>query len=703
MKKKCFLLIIGFMLFLKPLLAIDRDSYYVNTGTYQSFREFARGVNFFNDERYEAAIESFRYALTSNPRDKYIRYWYSRALYKNGYSDLAVNEWNNLEKMGYGDPIILSKINKYGTVILDEPVEETLSNFIYLRSFSQNIDFLENINQPIDIEVKNDGRLFVLDYSDSALKIFDVNGEMIKEITHGRRILNENVNWFTRIWQFITRVYPYEKLKNPRGFAFDSLDNIYIANTGADNILKYNSNGDYITNIAFSGIIDGALLGPSALAIDNSDKLYVADTGNNRISVFNNNGEFLLSFASTGTGDGELFRPSGIAVNDTSVYVADTGNARIVQFDVYGNYVSTIENEMFDEPRGLSFSTDGNLFIADGERVYYYNITYDTFTTLQNSERYTITPTSVNEGPDGSIYITDFLAGGIDIYIRKEEYYANLDVFLDRSYLSAYPTIVESVTVRDRFGNPIKGLNAGNFNFIENGTVSHNIAFYDAIELTQHRFVFLIEDSAEGALYENKMKDEIENFMAALSPEDEVLVIHYNDEISSSYQYTTSKLEALDDANNLTFTGGVSSLTDAIYEAIRFSGASFKPTSIIHFTSSSYQNLELAEFDGIRFEELADYAKNSSVSISHAYIGSEKSNYFYDLLVNNTYGMLIDTDVSLNYEEDIDYIKNIDFGKYYIHYKTLDASSQKGNFRTVLVRVEYRGMYGEEESGYIIP
>ena len=214
------------MLLLKPLSAIDRDAYYVNADTYDSFREFARGVNFFDDERYEASIESFRYALTSNPRDKYIRYWYSRALYKSGYIDLAVNEWDNLEKMGYGDPIILSKIDKYGTVALDESKEVTLSNFIYLRSFSQNLSFLENINQPIDVEVKNDGRLFVLDYSDSALKIFDVNGDIIKEINRGKRLANESTNWFARIWQFIRRAYPYEKLTKPSGIAFDSFENI---------------------------------------------------------------------------------------------------------------------------------------------------------------------------------------------------------------------------------------------------------------------------------------------------------------------------------------------------------------------------------------------------------------------------------------------------------------------------------------------
>ena len=171
--------------------------------------------------------------------------------------------------------------------------------------------------------------------------------------------------------------------------------------------------------------------------------------------MFDINGNYLFSFGKLGENEGEFFSPAGIVVNNNNIYVADTGNKRIQKFDISGNYVSTIKHEMFKEPRGLSFSSDGNLFIADGGKVYYYDINANSFTLFNNSERYTTTPTSIAEDKNGAIYLADFMSGRIDVYTRKEEYYANLDVFLDKQYLSKFPVVVSSVTVRDRLANPV--------------------------------------------------------------------------------------------------------------------------------------------------------------------------------------------------------------------------------------------------------
>ena len=180
--------------------------------------------------------------------------------------------------------------------------------------------------------------------------------------------------------------------------------------------------------------------------------------------------------------NGEFFSPAGIAVNDQYIYVADMGNKRIQQFDLSGNYIQTIKHNLFNEPRGLSFARDGNLYIADGSKVFYYDILESDFTIFNNSERYTVTPTSVAESPNGNIYLTDFMSGRIDVYTRKEEYYANLDVFVDREYLNKFPVVVASVTVRDRAMNPVVGLTPENFFVTENSSVSHKVNFYDAPE-----------------------------------------------------------------------------------------------------------------------------------------------------------------------------------------------------------------------------
>ncbi|MEI0518901.1 6-bladed beta-propeller [Brachyspira murdochii] len=695
------LAVIVFFLTVMPLsYTFDKTPYYVNTETYDSYRELLRGVHYYNQERYDAAIASFRNSLNTNPTDKFIRYWYSKSLYKAGYMSLAINEWLNIARMGYEDPIILSKINKYDSANAVEEKKDILSNFIYLKAFSTNANFLKNINQPIQVQTMADGTLYVLDYSDSSLKRFDVNGNLLNKISYGKRLEVVQPSWWRKALQFIARVYPYEKLENPRGFTIDNSGNIYIANTKRDKIFKYNSNGNYITNIGVSGIGDGQLLGPSSVFADNDGKLYVSDTGNNRISVFDIEGNFLYSFGKLGENEGELFSPAGIVVNSQYIYIADMGNKRVQQFDLNGNYMKTIKHALFNEPRGLSFAKDGNLYIADGSKVFYYDINADAFTIFNNSERYTATPTSVSEGPNGDIYLTDFMSGRVDVYTRKEEYYANLDVFVDREYLNKFPIVVASVTVRDRMANPVIGLTADNFFVKENSSVDYKVGFYDAPELHEYRFVYLIEDSAAAKPYENRIKEEISNFTMSLQGNDEVLVIHYNDQVYKADNYDARNLRILENANNFHFTGGISALDDAYYEAVRLAGNSFKKTAVIHFTVSSPDD---RVFNMMNFSDIASFAKNNAISLNQVYIGNEKSNYFLDLMTKNTYGYTINADLSVNYSAELERIKNINFGRYYIYYSSFRNLSQSGQFRALNVRVQYRDMYGEEEVGYVIP
>ncbi|WP_300377991.1 6-bladed beta-propeller [Brachyspira sp.] len=700
MRIKLLAVIVLFLMTISLSYTFDKTPYYVNTGTYDSYRELLRGVHYYNQERYDASIASFRNSLNTNPTDKFIRYWYSKSLYKAGYMSLAINEWLNIARMGYEDPIILSKINKYDSANAVEEKKDILSNFIYLKAFSTNAKFLKNINQPIQIKVMPDGSLYVLDYSDSSLKKFDINGNLMAKISNGKRLEREHTSWWKKVLQFVARVYPYERLENPRGFDIDRNGNIYIANTKKDKIFKYDANHNYITNIGVSGVSNGQLLGPSAVTVDGEGNLYVSDTGNNRIVVFDIDGNFLYSFGRLGENEGELFSPAGIAVNNRYIYVADMGNKRIQQFDLNGNYIHTIKHDLFNEPRGLSFAKDGNLYIADGNKIFNYDVNASDFTIFNNSERYTVTPTSVAEGPNGDIYLTDFISGRVDVYTRKEEYYANLDVFVDREYLNKFPLVVASVTVRDRVTDPVIGLTAENFFVTENSVVPHKVDFYDAPELHEYRFVYLIEDSLAAKPYENRIKEEISNFTMSLTNNDEVLVIHYNDQVYKADNYDARNLRILENANNFRFTGGISALDDAYHEAIRLTGNSFKKTAIIHFTVSSPDD---RVFDMMNFSDIASFAKNNAVSLNQVYIGAEKSNYFLDLMTKNTYGYTINADLSIDYASELNKMKNIDFGRYFIYYNSFKNISQSGQFRALNIRVQYRDMYGEEEVGYVVP
>ncbi|HTM47440.1 MAG TPA: NHL repeat-containing protein, partial [Bryobacteraceae bacterium] len=70
------------------------------------------------------------------------------------------------------------------------------------------------------------------------------------------------------------------QLSQPRGIAFDSAGNLYIADTGNHRIRKVNPGG-LITTVAGDGNIPLTL--PRAVAVDSAQNLYIADTANHRI------------------------------------------------------------------------------------------------------------------------------------------------------------------------------------------------------------------------------------------------------------------------------------------------------------------------------------------------------------------------------------------------------------------------------------
>ena len=118
---------------------------------------------------------------------------------------------------------------------------------------------------------------------------------------------------------------------------------------------------------------------------------------------------------------------------------------------------------------------------------------------------------------------------------------------------------------------------------------------------------------------------------------------------------------------------------------------------------SASDNPDDRVFDMMNFRDIASFAKNNAVSLNQVYIGTNKSNYFLDLMTQNTYGYIINADLSIDYRGELDKMKNIDFGRYFIYYNSFRNISQSGQFRALNIRVQYRDMYGEEESGYVIP
>ncbi|MBF0537892.1 MAG: 6-bladed beta-propeller [Nitrospirae bacterium] len=214
----------------------------------------------------------------------------------------------------------------------------------------------------------------------------------------------------------------------PEGIAIDGKNNIYIADTKSHRLLKYASDGQFMTGIGSKGTDLGYFDNPIGVAVDKDSNIYVTDTFNNRVQkmavdgtiteVVNKNScngmidinrlsgvavddagyiyivdtnkhrvykispqGVCAAWGTEGIESGQFKYPYGVAVDKLYVYVTDMSNHRIQKFDKTGKFLKTwgqygSGDGQFYNPVGISIGKDGNIYVADS-----YNNRIQVFTT----------------------------------------------------------------------------------------------------------------------------------------------------------------------------------------------------------------------------------------------------------------------------------------------------------------------------------
>lgn len=190
-------------------------------------------------------------------------------------------------------------------------------------------------------------------------------------------------------------------LSSPTGIAFDSTNNLFIADTGFNAIRKVDSRNGLITTLAggntfgFSG--DGGpaasarLAGPYGIAVDAGGNLFIPDYFNHRIRKIASGTGIITTVAGNGqqgfSGDNGpaiaagLATPSALALDTLgNLFVADTGNNRIRRVDAATGIITTVAGNgqqgfsgdngpataaALNFPFGIAVDSAGSLFIAD--------------------------------------------------------------------------------------------------------------------------------------------------------------------------------------------------------------------------------------------------------------------------------------------------------------------------------------------------
>lgn len=196
-------------------------------------------------------------------------------------------------------------------------------------------------DQPRDVAVNSRGEVFVADTGNRRVQRFDREGNF-QAVLSGE----------------------YEE---PLALVVGANDSLYVLDSAPGWIYRYDS----------AGVLQGRFGGPSAqlyhprgLAVDVDGNLYVADTGGCQIVKFSPSGEVVAKIGSKGTGPGQFVEPTDVVVDISGqMYVADAGNRRVVRLDGAGGHLgewAIPRAGAFNGPH-LALGPDGQFYMTDPE------------------------------------------------------------------------------------------------------------------------------------------------------------------------------------------------------------------------------------------------------------------------------------------------------------------------------------------------
>ncbi len=149
------------------------------------------------------------------------------------------------------------------------------------------------------------------------------------------------------------------------GIAIDNKDNVYIADSEAGRVVKFDAGGIFQLEISPAGFK------PVAVAVAAQGAIFAVDKEANRLYKFDSAGRLAGSVGGKGTTNGLFNAPSGVALdNQGNVYVTDTDNNQVQVFDPNGRFLrawgaETSNSNQLTKPGAIAIDRQNNVFVSD--------------------------------------------------------------------------------------------------------------------------------------------------------------------------------------------------------------------------------------------------------------------------------------------------------------------------------------------------
>lgn len=199
------------------------------------------------------------------------------------------------------------------------------------------------------VDIDSRGNIYALQRTPSMVMIFDAKGKFLRSWGEGL-------------------------FAKTHALRIDRQDNVWITDKGLHQVMKFTRDGKLLMtlgtrNVAGDNASRVALNGPADVAFGPDGDIFVADgeSSNSRIVRYASDGRFLTSWGTKGSEPGQLLVPHSIVMDAHGrLYVANRGNKRIEIYDLKGAFVGQITSA--GTPYGLAMTRDGTLYVADGTK-----------------------------------------------------------------------------------------------------------------------------------------------------------------------------------------------------------------------------------------------------------------------------------------------------------------------------------------------
>ncbi len=443
----------------------------------RSREEFRWGVGAFHESRFADAIVAFTRALSFKPDNVLSREWLGRAYFHSGLVDAALAEWQRVadESGAYLANRIDTITFRRGLADLAPPPTE----FAVSTEFEGNIGDSRLFRRPAGVAASSDGTIYVTSMATHEVLHINANGFILNRFQGGLAGMD----------------LPFDIMLRDDG-------SLVVSEFGADKIsILSPSTGNRQLAMGSSGLGDGELLGPQYLTADETGALYVSEWGGRRVSKFSATGDFLLTLGERGPLFAGFSGPTGVQWRNGIVWVADNSESGPIlhRFDESGNYIDSVELPVPRETviEDIEADARGRFLLAAGSTILLYDPDNEAIVAelpVQGMTR----ATSAAEDANHRITVSDFDGEQVILLSPSSALYSGLDVRINRVVSREFPRVSVELSVSDRFGRPVVGMDAGNFIASENGVPLSEVELLSAGHTVETLESAIVVDTALG-------------------------------------------------------------------------------------------------------------------------------------------------------------------------------------------------------------